>query len=143
MLCKTHVIWHFKNLVIRVVNFRIWFLKKKKKNSSAYSSMWKLLCWLNLQTDLHSEKYTHTKRKLLIQWRCSPKELFFDSVFSWVWEGNFSLLAASLERGQSEHPCEHKIIRKDSLWISMFPWTSWDFKICSDWNCLKYRLGSG
>lgn len=35
------------------------------------------------------KKYTRTTLKLLIQRRCSPKELFFDSVFSWVWKGNF------------------------------------------------------
>lgn len=29
MLCKIHVIWDFKNLVVRVVNFRILFVKKK------------------------------------------------------------------------------------------------------------------
>lgn len=63
--------------------------KKKKSNNRIWYSMWKLLCRLNLHTDFHFKKYTHTTLKLLIQWRCSPKELFFDSVFSWAWKGNF------------------------------------------------------
>lgn len=84
---KNYIIWDFKNLEIKIVNFRMRFLKISRRIS--YPSLWKLLFWLNQQTDLHLRKYTHTKRKLLIQWRCSPKELFFDSVFSWVWKGNF------------------------------------------------------
>ena len=87
MLCKIHVIWDFKNLVIRVVNFRIRFLKKKT------TAVHILLCesyFVGLiYKQIFIKKNTHTKRKLLIQGRCSPKELFFDSVFSWVWEGNF------------------------------------------------------